>query len=266
MKTNFLFLLLSLLFISCSSDNSSDSEADLPATSYYPSNTGNFWKYDVEGTPSGRDSLYISNDTVINTRTYKKCKTKNQPIGFYSNSLNKNGVRKSSDQLLVSGTLGLNFTDQFPLTIAITDFMAFKESAAANETLGTVSGSFQQTVQGYPLTIEYKLTSKAVGSMANFTSPNMDVYADVKSVSTTLNLKITTIYQPAGIPISLPVTILPAQDVIVSTQYYAKNIGVVHTNTDMHYQLASLPVQVTLPIPASGDQNQQEFLDTYHIN
>ncbi|TGD58365.1 hypothetical protein [Flavobacterium humi] len=264
MKTNYALLLLGFLFLSCSSDNTSE---DIPsATNYYPSGTGNFWVYDVEGTPVGRDSLYISGDTLINSVAYKRFKTKMQPVGFYSNSLNKNGVRKSEDKLLVSGTIGLNFTDQFPLTISISDFTAFKESASPNEVLGTVSGSFQQNVQGYPLTIEYTFTSKAVGSLASFTSPNNDVYTDVKSVNTILNVKISTIYQPQGVPISIPVTILPAQDVIVSTQYYAKNIGVVHTNTDMHYQLASLPVQVQLPIPSSGDQNQKEFLDTYQIN
>ncbi|MGH2664736.1 hypothetical protein [Flavobacterium sp.] len=266
MKTNCLFLLLSVFFISCSSDSSGDDSSDLPATLYYPSNTGNFWTYDIEGTPSGRDSLYISNDTVINALIYKKFKTKNQPLGFYSNSLSKNGVRKSGDQLLVSGKLGLNFTDQFPLNITLSDFIAFKESAAPNEILGTTTGSFQQTVQGYPLTFDYSLTSKAIGTLASFTSPNTDVYPDVKSISVTLNLKITTIYQAPGLPISIPVTILPAQDVIISTQYYAKNIGVVHTNTDIHYQLASLPSQIQLPIPSSGSQNQQEFLDTYHIN
>ena len=75
-----------------------------------------------------------------------------------------------------------------------------------------------------------------------------------------LNLKITTTQTIGGFPVT--VTVLSPQDVVTSTQYYAKGIGMVHTNTNITYQLQEFP-GVTFPFPSSGSQTQQEFLDTY---
>ena len=80
-KSAFLVTLLtSILFISCSSDDSgTGSNFETPLT------IGNYWTYDVEGQAGiTRDSLYISNDTVIGSNTYKKFKTENNIIfGFW---------------------------------------------------------------------------------------------------------------------------------------------------------------------------------------
>jgi hypothetical protein len=64
-------------------------------------------------------------------------------------------------------------------------------------------------------------------------------------------------------------TVLPSQDVIVSTQYYSKNIGVIYTKTDIQYAMNPAVVSaLNLPstIPSSGTVNQEEFIDSYHIN
>jgi hypothetical protein len=61
----------------------------------------------------------------------------------------------------------------------------------------------------------------------------------------------------------LPVTVLNSQDVVVSTQYFAKGIGVVYSATTIAYNLAqAIPGS---DIPTSGTQTQEEFLDTYNI-
>jgi len=78
-----------------------------------------------------------------------------------------------------------------------------------------------------------------------------------------LNLKITTTQVVSGI--TVPITLMNAQDVVTSTQYYSKNIGMVYANTLINYQLNSIP-GVTLPIPSSQTATQEEFLSTYHLN
>jgi hypothetical protein len=71
----------------------------------------------------------------------------------------------------------------------------------------------------------------------------------------------------SGVPTTI--TVLPAQDVIVMTEYYSKNIGVIYNNTTIQYQLNSTAVTV-LNIPSSvttsATINQDEFLNTYHLN
>jgi hypothetical protein len=39
----------------------------------------------------------------------------------------------------------------------------------------------------------------------------------------------------------------------------------IYTNTLINYQLNSLPVGFALPIPSSGSQSQDEFLDVFNI-
>lgn len=273
MKTKILTALafVSVLF-SCSSDdnqviNTNDPGNTGPTTNYLPLTTGNFWTYKVVGNGvTQRDSLYVGNDTVINTKTYKKLKTLNQPIGFYSNSLHNNGLRIEGPSLLLSGTVGLNIGNALPINLSLSDFVMFKENAMANDQLSSVSGIIDQTFQGYPVKLEYTMKTTAMETLPSFVSDN-HTYSDVKKVKTILNLKVSTTVTIPGIPIAIPVTIMNPQDVVVSYQYYSKNIGMVYDNTTISYQLQDLSAYgITLPIPQSGSQVQDEFLDTYHIN
>ena len=69
--------------------------------------------------------------------------------------------------------------------------------------------------------------------------------------------------------IATNLTVLPAQDIIVSTQYYAKNIGVIYNNTTIQYALnpaAASSLNLPSTIPTSGILTQQESITTYHVN
>ncbi|MFI0426961.1 MAG: hypothetical protein ACH34V_08410 [Flavobacterium sp.] len=260
-KSAFLVTLLtSILFISCSSDDSgTGSNFETPLT------IGNYWTYDVEGQAGiTRDSLYISNDTVIGSNTYKKFKTENNiATGFYSSALRNNGVRESNGKLKLSGDLSLAAGQTLPIAVDLTlsDFVIFNKNASNNQALNSSpkTGTIQQTVSGYPLNINYSLQSYGGETLTSFTSPNGDVYTDVKTTKIKLNVEITTTIS------GFPITALAAQDVLVSTQYLADGIGVVYTNTVTSYSLNSL-VATQLGIPATSSQTQEEFLDTYLVN
>lgn len=266
MKLNKLFLTifaLSFAFISCSDDNDSDNvDFNIPLTD------GSFWVYRVTGQDFvTRDSLYVSNDTIINSNTYKKMKTREvQPAGFYSASLRNNGLRKSNNKLLLSGNLAISGDLQLPINVDLNlyDFVIFDANASLNQQLGSKNGVIQENFDGIPLTINYNLKAIAGENYESFTSPNGDSYSNVKSTIIKLNVTITTVQEIIpGFPINI--TVLTPQDVIVSTQYIASGIGVVHTNTDTSYSI-NTTIASELGIPASGSQNQKEFLDIYEIN
>lgn len=264
MKTTFIKLLAVLTLISyssCSSDSEGTSTGD--DTNFFPLTTSNFWTYDVvsEGV-SGRDSLYVGNDTLISGTTYKKMKTLDLANGFFSNSLKNNGLRTDGNLVKMHGTASFDLGLGTPLSLSLIDFILFKENATPNEQLNSVNGTFSQTVEGYPLDFTYTLKSIGDGELPSFTSPNTDVYTDVKKSKIVLNLKITTTQTVGGFPITI--TILAPQDVVTSTQYYANGIGMVYTNTSITYELQDIP-GVTLPIPSSGSQIQEEFLDIYEV-
>lgn len=268
MKSKFLILLsFSILFLSCSSsDDSSDDNNNGETATSFPLNTGNYWTYDVynqasANTPEsfGRDSLYIPNDTIISGITYKKMKTLNLATGFFSGALANNGVRIDGNKVKVSGSLAFSTGLPTPISFSVADFIILKQSATAGETLSTTNGSFEQTFESFPLTFEYSLKSITDGFLTSYTS-NGTTYTDVTKTKIILNLKITTTYA------SIPITVMPAQDVLISTQYYSKNIGLVYNNTAITYTLNQLPPNFQFPIPQSGNQTQEEFLDIYQTN
>lgn len=267
MKTKLFFIVIAFtLLAGCSSDNSGSFNSGV----YLPLADGNYWTYDVTivgQAMSNRDSLYIANDTVINTKTYKKFKTLNIPFGFYSNSLRNNGVRKESDALYMTGNAGLNLGNVLPIDLSVTDLMIFKENATVNQELGSVSGVINQDFQGYPLVINYTLKTTALETLPTFAIDEFHSYTDVKKVKTTLNLSISTTITAPGIPFPLTVQLLNSQDVVSSTQFYAKNIGMVYASTVISYELQDFSqFGFTLPIPQSGSQTQNELLHGYLVN
>ena len=262
-----LFIALSFALLSCSSDDgNSSSTQTTDFTDALPLNNGNYWTYDVVGTATTRDSLYISGDTIIPPNTYKKFKNKNNvATGFYCTSVNNNGIRKDGGKLLLSGdfSLGMGATLPVGLDLNLVDFIIFKEYATSGEVLNEKTGFFTQDFNGIPLNIEYKLKSVGGESFASYTSPNGDPYTNVKSTKIILNLKITSTQIFAGIPVTI--IVLQPQDVITSTQYISKSIGVVYTKTLTTYNLDTA-IANQFGIPASNSQTQEEFLDIFNVN
>lgn len=254
---------MAMLFASCSSE---DSGGDSTPTNFtVPLADGKFWTYDITTSeaPDSRDSLYVAGDSLIGSTTYKRLEVRdNVATGFYSSSLRNNGVRQSDNKLLLTGDLSLG-GDQLPidLDVSLLDFVIFKSNATNGEILATKAGVIEQTFEGYPLTIRYTLKSKGGESLANFTSPNLDNYTDVKTSQILLNVSITTVQEVSGFPITI--TILPDQTILTSTQYLANGIGVVYTNTITSYNI-NQQVADQFGIPASDSQEQQEFLDTHN--
>lgn len=251
--------------ISCSEDDSNSNNTS--TTDFLPLNTGNYWVYDVtnesEFSTSGRDSLYISGDMQLNGNTYKKFQTEELAWGFYSGALADNGVRKFEDKLLLTGTATLNFGVDFPLDIDVADMVILKENATNNQVLGSVANTVTQSYDGYDLDFDYILSSVAKQDMASLTV-NGETYNNIKVVEIKLNLEVTAVAMISGIEV--PYVVMDAQDVVVSTQYYAENIGVVKVETALNYTINDNALfTVELPIPASVSASQEEVLDVYMV-
>lgn len=261
----FLLLGLSAFSLSCSSDDSGD-DSNVHATSF-PTTTANYWDYEVFNHASANlpatttnDHLFVGNDKVINTISYKEMKTTAATAnGFFSGTLKDNGVRVDGSSVKISGTINFNAGLPTPLSFDVSDFIILKENASVGNQLSSTNGSFIQDFNGTPLTFEYKLKSMADGSQTSLTS-NGNTYSNITKTKVVLNLKITASFS------GFPITVMPAQDVLVSTQHYSKNIGMVYNLTAINYTLSTLPTGIQLPIPQSGSQTQEEFLGVYQVN
>lgn len=263
MKIKLIATVLLLAFLtSCSNDDSSVSG---DSGNYLPLANGNFWTYNVVGQSGGRDSLFVANDTLISGATFKKIKTKFLPYGFFSNSLRENSVRTNGNLVQLSGGLGFDLGIELPIDVALSNFTILKNNASANEVLSTTSGTFTQTFESYPLTFNYTLKSVADGSLPTFTLPDGEIYTDVLKTKIILSIQITTTTTIPGTTFPVTLNVLDQQDVVTSTQYYSKNIGMVYTNTLISYSL-NPSLGTLLTIPTSGSETQEEFLDTYLAN
>ena len=255
---------ITLFFCSCRNESVELENGTTSANIYLPLSAGNFWTYKVIGIAATRDSLFVQKDTTIRGTNYKKMSTKVIPNGFFCSGLNGNSVRKNNDKILISGKSNLGFISNLPLNVELLDFVVFKEVTNANEEIDSKSGTIEQTISGFPLKIEYTLKTIGLTPLTGFTTSEGKTFADVKPIKAIATVKISYTGTIAGVPISVP--ILNSQDVVTSIQYFAKNKGVVYAKTVVSYQLQPLPPGVNLGIPTSGNETQEEFLDTFLIN
>lgn len=266
MKKNFVLLVFGLLALSCSDDDATPVDNNISTGDYLPLTNGNSWTYDVQGTlQTGTDNLYIAGDINLNGNVYKQFMTQATPIGFYSSAVNNNGIRKDGDRLMLTGTAMMSFIQDFPMNIELDEFVILDESATNGDVLATVTGTTPYQYEQYTFNFNYTLSSVSMGNMATYTTPAGEVYNNVKTVQVKLNVNVNTIVSAGGT--SIPITIMPAQDVVVSTRYFAKDIGVVYSATNVHYELSNLSqFGISLPIPENFTAEQDEVLTNYNLN
>jgi len=258
-----LFIIGLSFLVSCSNDDDSSSNNSELIDFSFPLAQNKYWTYNVdnEGTIS-RDSLYINSIETVNGKQQAFFKTLNDvAVGFYSNSLRNNYVREEGNLLYLTGQLNTSQYDlPVDLNLNVTDFILLKKNGTNNELQDTDTGIIQQTINSIPLDINYTLKSYFVENLTSYTTTN-NTYSDIKKVKIILTLKMTTTQTIGGFPITI--TYLPEQDVIISNQYIAKNIGVIYADTNLSYTIDST-IASNLGIPATFNSTQTETLDTHN--
>ncbi|MFT7352625.1 MAG: hypothetical protein ACI9XR_002412 [Flavobacterium sp.] len=259
----FILFVIATMIISCTSDSNNGTSEN-----YLPLITGNFWKYSVSGTNGSaatEDSLYIANDTTINATIYKKFKARNFATGLFSSSLNQNAVKEIGSTVVLTGLSSLGLQDIFPLNIDLVNFVLLNSDATSNTILSTVSGTIDQNFEGFPITITYTLKSINDGVLPSYNLPNGVVYNDIVKTKLIVNLSVSSTQTIPGTNFPIVIPILNAQDVLVSNQYYAKNIGMVYNKTNINFTLnPTFATQFNLP--ANTNQEQIEFLNDFEVN
>jgi len=270
MKTKFLFLFLALGLMSCSSDESGSTPI-IPGgdNAYFPQDDGNYWVYDVNSdqAPATRDSLYISETTQQNGYTYHSYATQNNmPVGFYSRIITSGKSRNSGAKVMITG--GLNAGEIFggglgELDINFEDFVFFDASANPGKTLDSKSDSFSFPYNDIDFKIDYILSTTSGQSFPTYTVNDV-VYENIKTSIVSVKAKITATVLLFGIEI--PYVIMNQQDIILSTQYYAKNVGVIFAETNIQYHLNELPsTDIEIPVPQDFETSATETLDLYVV-
>lgn len=276
----FILPIITLVFlVSCSSDETLSDNTDPgdPAVegNYFPSATGNYWKYDVSTTDNitndnitSQDSLYVISQTITTLMLdVNNGLPANGPIiGLLSSGT----LTKSNTTLSIDGVLEIpaDISDLIDFDIALSNFVLYNTEASNNTQLAYNENTITQDFNGFPLTITYQLTSTALG-FSDSLSLNGITYSNVVSSKIKLNLSVSTVINVAGI--NFPLTILAPQDLLVSTNYYTNGIGLVQADSSTNYQISATAITaletagITLPIPASGSTTIDQVIGDYSV-
>uniref|UniRef100_UPI00404A176F hypothetical protein n=1 Tax=Flavobacterium sp. TaxID=239 RepID=UPI00404A176F len=269
------FLFLSLLALALSSCSTSDDDATTDSeTIFLPLTASDYWVYNVISDQlTNVDSIYIASEQTINDATFSQFGTRDPFYGFYASAVKNNLVRKNGNQLLLTGSLNSSALGEFfDLEIGLEDFIFMSEDAPLNQQLDLETGVVSQDFDSLPLDITYTLKSNAGDSYESYLAPNGQTYDNVKAVKITLRLYVSTTFTSDTLPIPITIAVLEAQDVVVSTLYFAEGVGVVHTSTDYQYELnPSLLNNPLIPIDDIGVPTEASFsvienLTSYNVN
>ncbi|WP_299886693.1 hypothetical protein [uncultured Lacinutrix sp.] len=277
-KNTFASIFCVIAIVSCS-DESIIQDENAPGTNvtgnYFPSTVNDYWKYTVENIDDATGETIVANDSLyVATQT-----ASNFTLGVNDNMIANgamNGLLTSGELTRTDATLVLNGVLQLPQGISdITDFeinldnvILYNVNANTGDVLSTVANTLQQDFNGFPITINYTLSTIAQG-FSETLNLNGQNYNDVTSTQLKLNLSVSTSI-PVG-PISVDVSILDAQDVLVSNNYFAKDIGLVNSQTNTMYEISAAAITaleaagVTIDIPESSSSSNSQVLTNHMV-
>jgi hypothetical protein len=266
-KAIYSFILFTSIFfiITSCEENAIDISTD-ETNEYMPFAVSNYWVYDVESSVNGvsQDSLYISGTTNANGFNYIDFDASATSTGLATQLYAQNLHRKSADDHLIYGSINLGdlFNAIFDFEIEFNDVVLLNETATSGTILATQSDTVSQTIDGIPLTIDYKLTN-ILSNRINSLTVKSETFSDIIETQITLNIKITAQVTVAGI--TLPITVLNPQDVLTLNNSYANEVGLIKSNAVISYELETLP-GITYPFPSSGSENSVQEIIRYEVN
>lgn len=259
-----LFFCISLAITSCKKDDSTDDTSGNDAN-YFPVTSGSNWTYniDTDGQDSQEDALYVEGTEQSDGETYTNIDSEAEPFGFVTSMLVNNIVRVTNGQLLVKGQVGAPI-DGFPnIMIELDNFILYDANASNGDQLSSITGAFEQEIEGIPLEFEYEFqTTKLPNTSA--VAFNGFEFDDVLNTEFTLTLSVTAQIEVGGFIIPFP--ILGEQDVITGEASFAADTGYILSESTVDYELEDLSgLGIDLPFPSEATTLTTETMTAYQI-
>ena len=280
-------LVLTLLLGSCSNSDDgddNDNSSNPLSGNYFTSTVGDLWTYNVEGTNSNDANLNFSETDFISVATSAGndftlvANNNNSPAAGTMNAILVNGTLTRDDSTLkFSGDLDLpsEFSGFSNTTISLQDVLIYDLNASINSTLSEVTGSFTQDLdlEGniLPLTVTYTLTTKKISNMNSLTVDG-EVFSNVFKGELNISMNVVTSIDLLGLGNPVDYDVLATQDVLTIENYFAKDVGLIKSESYITYQLdqgllAVLDnLQLDLGIPENLTVENTQEIESYLIS
>jgi len=258
-----IYLLIVLAIISCSSNDDSGTNTPEESYNYFPLTSGTYWTYNNESDQGiSRDSLFIGGSEEVNGKTYRSLGAEQPASGFMTLLLSRSLLRSTDTELILNGELGAPPVEGFPeISIPLNDVVLYDAIANNGTVLSEVSGEIEQTVQDIPLIIGYTIKTIQDETIENSFEGNITVMKSKIIVNLSIDAEVELI---PGTTVTIPV--LASQDIVVVTNQFAENIGLINSETNIQYELEDLGViGDELPFPSEDTQTANQVIDNYNI-
>lgn len=243
------YIALSFLIVglsACSSDD--DGGVTEQPEDYFPLNEANSWTYQNSFEINGQEpvesteTLTVDGTTTVNDRTAYTFSSDAsiQNRGAVTGALAEGSLLHENGKLIYNGAFMFSLGADLGidnLSLPIENLVILDQNATSGTDLSSVSNSIEQNIdlqgQSVPITLNYTLSTQQGNYLASYTAGTQDFEA----VNT--SKIIVTLSATASLgPISLP--ILQEQQAFVSTNYYAKDIGLIKSKNVLEYQFEDL--------------------------
>lgn len=255
-------LFLMTLVISCSSDDDpilvDDDDGDntdnpLDTSNYFPSDSANFWTYYNESVAENNEMSGTATETLSvesengNEVTFSTA-VEGDAAGIITGALANGTLDKSNGKLTYSGDMGLLNFEGIDLDIPFTDMILLDSEATTGDVLYTVEDGFSQEIAfgefgNFDIDVTYTL--------AVTQGEHLESYMDFDEVLTsTLSLTNLSVIVH-GIPVvgSLELMESTTNEPINSTNYFAKDIGLIKSETSIDIPFVVLEDIIPIPLP-----------------
>jgi hypothetical protein len=261
------FLFIAVLSFSCSSDDeTTHNETATPASIYFPLNPNSYWTYsNVSDQGNTSDSLYVSGTQNQNGATYTNLDARIPAIAFMVNLLSQNLVRSNSTEFLLFGELSTPPVEGFPeISIPLDNVVLFDTELPLNSVLSNFNGEIEELINEIPIVIEYTVRTEQKESLESY-SVNGHVFNDVKKSLIVVTLAITA--EIEVLPgVILPVPILSTQEVLIVSNFFAANVGLISSEALTQYELEDLSgTGIDLPFPTEASTTSTQSIDQFLI-
>ena len=260
----FLSLLVTLMFGSCSSDDSDDNSNEPLVGIYFPTDQTNIWNYDVDNTSSTDPDLNFTDapDFVSIATSNGSTFTVDVNNGGNSNGI-MNEILSNGTLTLGSSTLAYNGELDFledlqglsDETISLQNILLYDLNASNNTVMSEISDTIEESVDLngtiVPVTINYTIESKKI-SLTNSMNVGGETFRNVIKSTLRLNLDIYASIDILGGNSPIDYDVIDNQDVYVIDNYFAENIGLIKSEALVSYSLAQQFVDLLALIPNNG--------------
>lgn len=254
------FILGLLLIVGCSSDDNASSENETPnpnpeptpietIANYFPLVVDNEWNLsntteNQSGTSSSNETLNVNEETLLeNIPKFQLTSTSDETNFSFTSILSSGLVYKENAKMFLTGNLNFDLEEEGNLPdfgIDFEDLVVYDENAVPGSILFDLDEEITlPEFNNITISATIQIQSKSLGSIETL-EVNGVTYENVinSSIIVKIGVSASAIIPPLPIPITIG--ILDNQEVVVITNFFANQVGLIKSDTTLNVEFNDL--------------------------